>query len=78
MDNPDIGIADADDRMVDTREAARITGYSKSTLEKYRSYRDDGPPFFKGIGRVLYSTRDLSRWMASNKTRCIHHHWRAA
>jgi hypothetical protein len=54
---------------VRTPEAAIITGYSESTLEKKRLY-GGGPPFIKlsdGSGAVVYDVRDLETWMAGKR-----------
>jgi hypothetical protein len=56
-------------RSVKTPEAAIITGYSESTLEKKRLY-GGGPPFIKlsdGSGAVVYDVRDLETWMAGRR-----------
>jgi excisionase family DNA binding protein len=47
---------------VDTTEAAKILGLSKSTLEKARLY-GGGPPFLK-LGRLVkYRPADLDDWL---------------
>jgi len=44
-----------------TKEAAKILGLSKRTLEKHRSY-GTGPQFRKLGGRVVYKIEDLHSW----------------
>lgn len=52
--------------LVDTREAAELTGFSARTLCKWRCERTDGPRYWKLGRRVRYSRRELSEWMGSH------------
>ena len=55
------------DREVDTETAAKIIGYKRRTLEKWR-LTGEGPPFIKkGRHRVLYDVRDLQIWDATRR-----------
>lgn len=48
-----------------TPEAATYTGLSKSTLSKLRVF-GGGPRYAKCGRAVIYDTRDLDAWLASN------------
>lgn len=54
---------------VDTPTAAALLGLSRSTLEKYRFYRDpNGPPYAVfGRASIRYHTPSLLEW-ASERT----------
>lgn len=49
---------------VSTEDAAKILGLSRSSLEKYRHYRDlGGPPYvIFGRGAVRYHVPSLLEW----------------
>jgi hypothetical protein len=47
-------------------KAAKYLGISESTLSKMR-VSGGGPQYIKLSGRVFYDTRDLDRWIESNK-----------
>ncbi|MBW4708116.1 hypothetical protein KX928_09985 [Roseobacter sp. YSTF-M11] len=51
---------------VDTSMAAKLLGLSRSTLEKYRFYRDpNGPPYAVfGRASIRYHTPSLLEWAA--------------
>lgn len=51
---------------VDTPTAAKLLGLSRSSLEKYRFYRDpSGPPYAVfGRGSIRYHTPSLLEWAA--------------
>lgn len=51
---------------VDTPTAAALLGLSRSTLEKYRFYRDpNGPPYAVfGRASIRYHTPSLLEWAA--------------
>ncbi|RYG88776.1 DNA-binding protein [bacterium] len=58
--------------VMNTREAAVYLGLSKSTLEKMRTQRDDGPPFVRlGRGAVRYRVRDLDDHLAEQALRIV-------
>lgn len=57
--------------LVDTREAAELTGFSERTLCKWRCVRTDGPRFWKLGRRVRYSRRELSEWMDSHAVHAV-------
>lgn len=52
--------------LVSRAEAARFLGVSQSLLEKatLKEPTWDGPPIVRIGRRVLYSTKELSRWAA--------------
>lgn len=54
------------DEAVDTHEAARITGFSITTLETLRS-RGGGPPFIKCRRKVAYTRRALLEWLKAGE-----------
>ena len=47
-------------------QAAEYTGFSKTTLDIWRS-RGDGPPYVKLAQAVRYKRTDLDEWFASRK-----------
>jgi hypothetical protein len=47
-------------------KAAEYLGISEGTLAKWR-VSGGGPQYLKLAGRVFYDTRDLDRWIESNK-----------
>jgi len=49
-----------------TAAAAKYLGIGESTLAQMR-VNGGGPQFIKLAARVLYDTRDLDRWIESNK-----------
>jgi predicted DNA-binding transcriptional regulator AlpA len=53
-------------RMLLTREAADLSGLSKSTLDKMRVF-GGGPPYLKIGRRVVYDPVDLDQWLASHR-----------
>lgn len=57
---------------VDTPTAASLLGLSRSSMEKYRHFRDpDGPPFVVfGRGAVRYHVPSLLEWA---QARTVHH-----
>uniref|UniRef100_UPI004047F8A8 helix-turn-helix transcriptional regulator n=1 Tax=Yoonia sp. TaxID=2212373 RepID=UPI004047F8A8 len=52
------------DQFFDTAQASHHLGYSKSTLEWWRT-EGRGPRFYKMSGRVRYRISDLNDWMES-------------
>lgn len=52
---------------INTREAAQMTGYSRSSL--YRLVREGKIPYHRpnGSGRLLFSRTEVQAWM----TKCI-------
>ena len=59
--------ADKLDRLLRTREAAKIVGVSPRTMESYRR-NGGGPPFVKVRDyAVRYVLRDLLAWIAARK-----------
>jgi excisionase family DNA binding protein len=54
---------------MNTVQAADYLGLGKSTLDKYRVIRNDGPVFVKFGRRVLYDPDDLDSWLAQHKRR---------
>jgi DNA binding domain, excisionase family len=46
-------------------DAAKFTGYKKSTL--YRKTCSKSIPFFKRSNRVLFKKEDLKKWLLSNR-----------
>lgn len=52
---------------IDTEGAAKLLGLSRSSLEKYRHFRDPkGPPFVVfGRGSIRYHTPSLLAWAES-------------
>lgn len=52
---------------VTTEDAAQLLGLSRSSLEKYRHFRDpNGPPFTVfGRGSIRYHTPSLLAWAES-------------
>jgi predicted DNA-binding transcriptional regulator AlpA len=53
-------------RMLPAREAADLSGLSKSTLDKLRVF-GGGPPYLKIGRRVVYDPADLVQWLASHR-----------
>jgi predicted DNA-binding transcriptional regulator AlpA len=56
------GPADAPQKYLRTKEAARVVSLCARTLEKHRSY-GTGPRYRKIGGRVLYDIDDLHAWI---------------
>lgn len=60
-----------DDRLVDTKEAARLTAHAEKTLREWRCQRK-GPQALKlGTGRrarVVYRLSSLEAWVKANVT----------
>ena len=56
---------------VSTDDAAKILGLSRSSLEKYRHYRDlEGPPYVVfGRGAVRYHVPSLLEWAEGRTVR---------
>lgn len=50
-------------QLLKTRDAAAYTGFSASTLEKFRC-AGKGPRFVRLSGVVRYRPQDLDEWMA--------------
>ena len=55
-------------RMLPAREAADLSGLSKSTLDKMRVF-GGGPPYLKIGRRVVYDPADLDQWLVSHRRR---------
>ena len=54
----------ADDRYLNTKEAAAFTGFSRRTIEAWRSERRRaGPPFSVVSGKARYRLSDLRGFM---------------
>jgi predicted DNA-binding transcriptional regulator AlpA len=53
-------------RMLPAREAADLSGLSKSTLDKMRVF-GGGPPYLKIGRRVVYDPADLDQWLVSHR-----------
>ncbi|HEX8414446.1 MAG TPA: helix-turn-helix domain-containing protein [Sphingomicrobium sp.] len=70
------GTAEEDDRLVDTKEAARILDLSPTTLRKARVYGGAGSVPYQKLGRsVKYSTREIARYIAERTTRSTAQRW---
>ena len=54
-------------KKLSTQEAADYLGLGKSTLDKLRVIRNDGPPFFKVGTRIVYDVVDLDGWLARHR-----------
>ena len=54
-------------KKLSTQEAADYLGLGKSTLDKLRVIRNDGPPFFKVGTRVVYDIADLDAWLVRHR-----------
>ena len=54
-------MADSDQELMNTREAAAYLHVSTATLTSWRS-RGNGPPYRKHGGRVVYALEDLRAW----------------
>lgn len=57
------------DRLVNTAEAARLTGFTAKTLREWRSKRTGPAPIKFGTGprgRVLYRLSALTSWVRDN------------
>jgi excisionase family DNA binding protein len=54
-------------KKLSTQEAADYLGLGKSTLDKLRVIRNDGPPFFKVGTRIVYDVADLDAWLAGHR-----------
>jgi predicted DNA-binding transcriptional regulator AlpA len=52
--------------VLNTKEAAKYVGLSKSSLDKLRIY-GGGPLFIKVGARVVYDKVDVDAWLASKK-----------
>jgi predicted DNA-binding transcriptional regulator AlpA len=52
--------------VLNTKEAAKYIGVSKSYLDKFRIY-GGGPLFIKVGARVVYDQIDIDAWLASKK-----------
>lgn len=51
---------------VDELGAADLIGFSPSTLQKWRHFKDPGAPAFVRVGRsVRYRVADLEEWAAA-------------
>ena len=50
-----------------THGAAKYLGLSSRTLESWRIYRSDGPPFYKIGARVFYESTDLDAWKSTRR-----------
>jgi predicted DNA-binding transcriptional regulator AlpA len=59
---------EANDPILNTREAARYLGLGKSTLDRFR-VTGDGPIYLKLGGAVRYRLSDLKAWLDSRVTR---------
>lgn len=55
-----------ENRTLNTVEAARFLGVSKSWMNKARC-AGDGPPFIRLGGRVGYIPADLEKWRAKHR-----------
>jgi predicted DNA-binding transcriptional regulator AlpA len=60
-------------RMLPAREAADLSGLSKSTLDKMRVF-GGGPPYLKIGRRVVYDPVDLDHWLASHRRKSTSEH----
>lgn len=53
--------------LLDTQEAAKYTGFSKSAFERFRQ-EDSGPPYFiLSRNTVRYDRSDLDQWVRSRR-----------
>ena len=59
----------ANERYLNTREAAALLGLSPNTLDRYR-VTGEGPSFFRFGSRVLYLREDLDGWNAGRRRKC--------
>jgi predicted DNA-binding transcriptional regulator AlpA len=55
-------------RFLTTKEAAEYTGWSEPFLRQARSdgnrkNRTPGPPYIKGVRKVMYDINDLDEWL---------------
>jgi predicted DNA-binding transcriptional regulator AlpA len=58
----------AEQRFLNVREVAALTGVAVSSLNKWRMRADCGPPFLKlGARRVVYDLDDVLAWMAAQR-----------
>jgi predicted DNA-binding transcriptional regulator AlpA len=58
----------ADDALIDTRQAAAVLGISPTTLEIWRSTRVRDQPAFVRVGRrVRYERQALAAWIDSRR-----------
>lgn len=55
--------------LLTTREAARLLGIGKSTLERIRYDRRPGPPYLKVGGAVRYPAGGLREWAQAQAQR---------
>lgn len=56
-------------QLLSTKQAAELLGVSPRTLERWRCYRSDGPPY-RALGtRCLYHPADLEAWLESRRRR---------
>lgn len=46
--------------------AAKFIGRAEKTLRNWRLNKA-GPPFYKTSGRITYTVRDLTEWMAQHR-----------
>jgi predicted DNA-binding transcriptional regulator AlpA len=53
-------------RFVDTKDAARFCGSSKSTLNRLRTI-GGGPTYIRIGRRVVYDRRELERWLGDRR-----------
>jgi hypothetical protein len=51
------------DGRMDVLNAAKYTGFSKSSLDKWRSVGDGGPQYVERNSRIFYYKDDLDAWL---------------
>ena len=51
---------------LNTSEAAKYVGLSKSTLDKLRVF-GGGPRYIKALSKILYDVADLDAWLNARK-----------
>lgn len=52
------------DEMLTTEEAAKFLGYSAKTLRNWRQEgKKDAPKYYKPMGKILYSKKELVEWI---------------
>lgn len=54
-------------RLLTTQEAAERLGRKKHTLENWRTTNSEGPAYHKVGGRVLYDSRDITKYLKDRK-----------
>ena len=54
-----------DNDLLTEDEVAAWTGFSKPSLQSWRSRRNNGPAFIKLCGRVRYRCGDVRAWIES-------------